>query len=240
MDILNILGVFGIGTASIVAGIVYLSKQVFLHKLKKLEENHRSELRKREEDHKKELNKELKKIESDFKILIERQLEEHKSELKKINDKYHITFSKLHAERAETIKRLHTKLVELEISTWDLLSWDGVNLPNSINKKIDKQHLKESVDEMAEKAVDLYDDFKRNEIYFPENISSVFGEITANMNEITSNIYLYINMDNNSVPDLESFLEKEKETVEQINERIPDAKQSLQIEFRKLLGVVEE
>ena len=240
MDILNILGVFGIGTASIVAGIVYLSKQVFLHKMKKLEENHRSELRKREEDHKKELNKELKKIESDFKILIERQMEEHKSELKKINDKYHITFSKLHAERAETIKRLHTKLVELEISTWDLLSWDGVNLPNSINKKVDKQHLKETVDEMAEKAVDLHDDFKRNEIYFPENISNVFGEITENMNEITSNIYLYINMDNNNVTDLESFLEKEKETVEQINERIPDAKESLQIEFRKLLGVVEE
>ncbi len=229
MDILGILTAYGFGTASIAAGIVYLSKQVFLHKMKNLEENHKNEL-----------NKELKKIEAEFKVLTDRQIDDHKSELQKINDKYHITFSKLHAERAETIKRLYTKLVDLELSTQELLSWDGDNIPNAINKKIDKKYLKESADEAAETTIALYDDFKYNEIYFPENISSVFDEIIKNTLDITDSIHDYYYMDGDDTSKLESFLETEKETVKRIHIRIPELKKSLQIEFRKFLGVIEE
>ncbi|QWH29967.1 hypothetical protein EXW51_19195 [Bacillus mycoides] len=229
MSILEFLGAFGLGTAGISAVIVYLSKQVFLYKMKNLEENHKNEL-----------NKELKKIEAEFKVLTDRQIEDHKTELKKINDKYHITFSKLHAERAETIKRLYTKLVDLEFVTQNLLSLDEDNISEVINKTIDKKYLKESADDAVEKAVGLYDDFKYNEIYFPDNISSVFDEIINNTLEITDSIYDYYKMDGEDVSKLESFLETEKEIVKRINIRIPELKESLQIEFRKFLGVIEE
>ncbi|HDR4484058.1 TPA: hypothetical protein QCQ09_005778 [Bacillus cereus] len=242
MSVLEILTAYGFGTASIVAGIVYLSKQGFLHAMKRLEENHKSELRKREEDYKKELNKELKRIDAEFKVLTDRQIEEHKSELKKINDKYQIKFNKLHADRAVIIKDLYSKLVTVESNAKDLLGPNG-----SINRSIPRSRApKETVEIFENLRVstgDLLDCYMKNKIYFSEEVCKLFEDITYGIPTIAAQFLPYI--PGKGVQVQEEFISvetKEKEdriVAEYVYDEMPKIKGALEAEFRELLGVIE-
>ncbi|MDA2086267.1 hypothetical protein PDM90_02590 [Bacillus cereus] len=242
MSVLEILTAYGFGTASIVAGIVYLSKQGFLYAMKRLEENHKSELRKREEDYKKELNEELKRIDAEFKVLTDRQIEEHKSELKKINDKYHIKFNKLHADRAVIIKDLYSKLVALESKAKDLMGPNG-----SINRSIPRSREPEKTAEIYENlrvsTVDFLDCYTQNKIYFSEEVCKLFEDITDGIPTISVQFFSYMPSKGVQVQEEAISVEKkEKEdriVAEFIYDEMPKIKSALEAEFRELLGVIE-
>ncbi|MES9692000.1 hypothetical protein ABWK39_10880 [Bacillus toyonensis] len=231
MGVLEFLGAFGLGTAGISTVIVYLSKQVFLHKMKNLEENHKNEL-----------NKELKKIEAEFKMLTDRQIEDHKAELKKINDKYHITFSKLHADRAVLIQDLYSKLVVLESKAKDLMGPNG-----SINRSIPRLRQPEETakifDDLKFSWIDLLDCYRKNKIYFSEEVCKLFEDITNGIPTIAVQFFSY--MPSKSVQVQEETIsveKKEKEdriVAEFLYDEMPKIKGVLETEFRELLGVIE-
>ena len=230
MSVLENLTVYGFGTASIAAGVVYLFKQGFLHAIKRLEENHKSELRKREEDYKKELNKELKRIDAEFKELTDRQIEEHKSELKKVNDKYQIRFSKLHVDRAEAIKNLYGKMSDLELSIKRLLG-----LERTMDEELSKDEVKKKFDEANRKLDVLIEYYMINQIYFPEEVCETFNDLQSDSRWTLANFYSYY------ADGGEGNKETEKHQIERyINNEFPKIKRSLEIHFRRLLGVSGE
>ncbi|PES36705.1 hypothetical protein [Bacillus thuringiensis] len=247
---LGSLGIFTFGTLSISAGIGYVLQKTWLHVLKNREEDHKSELRKREADFKRLLDEqvedhksELRKREADFKGILDKQLEEHKSELKKINDKYQIMFSKLHVDRAEIIKELYTKLVDLESSTYDLLGPKGI-VNRSFDKSMDLSELKESLVNTMNKFLELEEMYKLNRIYFKVGICELFEGVRTNVNIVTSGMLLYVS--NYEGPDevsgvLRTELKNiEENTVNRILREIPKLKKALEEEFRRLLGVIED
>ncbi|WP_242276986.1 hypothetical protein [Bacillus cereus group sp. BfR-BA-01446] len=241
MSVLEILTAYGFGTASIVAGIVYLSKQGFLHAMKRLEENHKSELRKREEDYKKELNKELKRIDAEFKVLTDRQIEEHKSELKKINDKYQIKFSKLHADRAVIIQDLYSKLVALESKAKDLMGPNG-GINRSIPRSREPEETAKRFDDLKVSTVDLVDCYTKNKIYFSEEVCKLFEDITNGIPTIAVQFFSYMPNKGVQVEEVISEEEKKKEdriVAEFVYDEMPKIKGALEAEFRELLGVIE-
>ncbi|HDR4460012.1 TPA: hypothetical protein QCP98_000734 [Bacillus cereus] len=240
MSVLEILTAYGFGTASIVAGIVYLSKQGFLHAMKRLEENHKSELRKREEDYKKELNKELKRIDAEFKVLTDRQIEEHKSELKKINDKYQIKFSKLHADRAVIIQDLYSKLVALESKAKDLMGPNG-GINRSIPRLREPEKTAKIFEDLKVSWSDLLDCYKQNRIYFSEEVCELFEDMINGIVSTTVEFFPYMPINHVQEQDI-SVEEKEKvdkKVVEFIYSEMPKIKRALESEFRELLGVIE-
>ena len=267
---LGSMGIFTFGTLSISAAVGFVFKKTFLEvlkykadnhksKLREREEDHKSELRKREEDHKSELRKresDFKKIldkqvedhksrlrekEEDFKSILNKQLEEHKSELKKINDKYQIQFSKLHVDRAETIKCLYGKLVKVQTSAHDLLGSSGM-----INRTVDKTISPEKMQELISKATtdtnDLAECFKNNRIYFSEEICNSFINIIGQMYSIIPHFYQYSSSDDTPTTEEDILMREgtDKVVAEHILDVIPKLKYSLEDEFRKLLGVIEE
>ncbi|MGH0601710.1 hypothetical protein [Bacillus mycoides] len=231
MSVLEFLGAFGLGTAGISTVIVYLSKQVFLHKMKNLEENHKNEL-----------NKELKKIEAEFKVLTDRQIEDHKAELKKINDKYHITFSKLHADRAVIIQDLYSKLVALESKAKDLMGPNG-----SINRSIPRLREPEKTAKISEDLkvswIDLLDCYTKNKIYFSEEVCKLFEDIIYGIPTIAVQFFSYTSSKSVQVQEEAISVEKKEEedriVAEFVYDEMPKIKGVLETEFRELLGVIE-
>ncbi|HDR7801705.1 TPA: hypothetical protein QCY03_005592 [Bacillus tropicus] len=240
MSVLEILTAYAFGTASIATVIAYLSKQGFLHAMKRLEENHKSELRKREEEYKKELNKELKRIDAEFKVLTDRQVEEHKSELKKINDKYQIKFSKLHEDRAGIIKNLYSKLVTLESNVKKLLGQNGsskLEIPRSRNP----EETAEIYEGVRASTVALLDCYTQNRIYFSEEVCELFEDMINGI--ISTAVEFLPYMHSNRVQEQDTSVEQrekaDKKVAEFIYSEMPKIKRALELEFRELLGVIE-
>ncbi|WP_242273088.1 hypothetical protein [Bacillus cereus group sp. BfR-BA-01538] len=214
--------IFTLGTLSISGGIVFIVQKIFLHALNKKEADHKSELNKRE---------------AEFKIHLDKQLEKHKSEFKKINDKYQIQFSKLHVDRAETIKKLYSKLVELESSGQNLLGPIG-RILGTVDRRVAPEKMKELVSKVLEDTNDLSKCFKINRIYFPETVCESFENILNKMYLIVE----YTSRDD--TPTTEEAMKMQRDTdkvvAELIIKLIPKLKRSLEDEFRKLLGVTED
>ncbi|MGX5472604.1 hypothetical protein [Bacillus toyonensis] len=108
------LSIFTLGTATITGIVGYLFKTVFTHMLNKETELHKS--------------------------ILNQQTEHYKAELQRINNKYNITFSKLHVDRAETIKSLYSKLIKLQTNTFALLGPKGMAY-QLIDRSIDKKKM---------------------------------------------------------------------------------------------------
>ncbi|PFF30965.1 hypothetical protein CN327_21785 [Bacillus cereus] len=245
---LKSLGIFTFGTLSISAGIGFFLQKGLLHVLNKKEADHKSELKNREAEFKKVLDNEvevhkseLRNREAEFKRLLDNQLEEHKSELKKINDKYQIQFSKLHVDRAETIKNLYSKLVKLESSGLDLLGPKGI-IQRTVDRTIAPEKMQELVSNAVTDTNDLSECFRVNQIYFSEGICESFIGIIGQMQLIVPHFYQYTSRDDTPTTEETSLTQRDMDKVvaEQIVDVIPRLKRSLEDEFRKLLGVTEE
>ncbi|PFV45510.1 hypothetical protein [Bacillus thuringiensis] len=220
------LGIFTLGTATITGIIGYLFKAVFTQMLNKESEIHKSMLNQQTEH---------------YKSILNQQTEHYKAELQRINNKHQITFSKLHADRAEIIKDLYKIIVKLERSSLDLLSPQGI-VNNTIDETIDESIMREFVIKAAQHTNVLYDEYKINQIYFSEDICKLIESIIVHMQVIGS--YLSDYPPNDIGQELKGSIpiqERTKEIVaHRISEEIPKLKKNLEFEFRKLLGVIEE
>ncbi|QWH20724.1 hypothetical protein EXW62_27390 (plasmid) [Bacillus mycoides] len=220
------LGVFTLGTATITTIMGYFFKTVFTHVLNKESEIHKSMLNQQTEH---------------YKLILNQQTEHYKAELQRINNKHQITFSKLHADRAETIKELYRILVKLQESAYDILGSQGI-VNETIDKSIDEPTMRELVLKAKNESNDLHEKYKINRIYFSEDICKLIESIIIQMQVIVS--YLLDDPFNNNERELEEVIALQERTEEIVAQRIldeiPKLKKALEDEFRKLLGVIEE
>lgn len=168
-----------------------------------------------------------------FQTYLTKQTETFKSELQRLTNRHQITFSKLHEERAETIKDLYTKLVELESSTRGLVDFGHL---------YDKEMEKERSKEVVEKSSELYQYCNVNRIYFSEDICKSLDKIHENFGTIivTYDTYYTFRREILSEEDIVFEEERKAEMRKCIKEEIPVLKNSIEYEFRKLLGVIED
>ncbi|HGF6575976.1 TPA: hypothetical protein ACF2YW_000558 [Bacillus cereus] len=159
------------------------------------------------------------------------QTEFYKAELGKINNRYQITFNKLHETRAEVIKDLYSRLVELELGVKNLIVPEGITYPKSENER--------SI-AVIKNTIELEKFFKVNKLYFSTEICKLFEELELKMGKIiiTFDTY-YVFADKIKPEDIEPMEERKQEMMHCI-EKIPEIKSILETEFQKLLGVIED
>jgi uncharacterized membrane-anchored protein YhcB (DUF1043 family) len=90
------------------------------------------------------LKQQLKKNIEDYKNELQKELEIHKSELKRREEQVGTKFSRLHAERAELLKRIYASLVHLDraafVSAYDPLAKEhstSARVPSDLMVKLD-------------------------------------------------------------------------------------------------------
>ncbi|HDR3890315.1 TPA: hypothetical protein QCO65_004833 [Bacillus cereus] len=215
------LGVFTLGTVTVTGIAGYLFKTVFTHTLSKQSEEHKALLNQQTEH---------------YKLLLNQQTEQYKAELQRMNNKHNITFSKLHIDRAETIRHLYIKLVKLHDSSMELLGYDGI-LTRSIGKSMNPSEMQQAVVKTYQDASELKDYFYDNQIYFSEDICELLEKILGKMYPILLALSGY---KHEWVQGADYWKEKLEEIPEDILSEIPKLKCALEKEFRKLLGVIEE
>ncbi|WP_074554387.1 hypothetical protein [Bacillus cereus] len=215
------LGVFTLGTATVTGIAGYLFKTVFSHVLSKQSEEHKALLNQQTQN---------------YKSILDQQTEHHKAELQKMNNKHQITFSKLHIDRAETIKDLYVKLVHLHERSLALLGSKG-RINHSIDRSIDSVEMRKLVLRAQEVYLDFIVYYRPNKIYFSEDICKLFESIIVHM-EMTLTMLLGYNPE--LIEEMEGWEEEEGKIADRILNEIPKLKNALELEFRKLLGVIEE
>lgn len=204
------LGVFTLGTVTVTGIVGYLFKTVFSHVLSKQLEEH--------------------------KTLLNEQTEQYKAELQRMNNKHNITFSKLHIDRADTIRHLYIKLVKLQDSSMELLGYDGI-LNRTIGKSMNPSEMQNAVAKTYQDASELKEYFYDNQIYFSEDICELLEKILGKMYPILLTLSGY---EHEWVQETDSWEENIKVIPEIILSEIPKLQRNLEKEFRKLLGVIEE
>lgn len=213
--LLNSLGIFSVSAVSILLVTGYIGKKLF----EKFLSN---------------------KLEA-FKLGINKDFEKYKIELQLITSKFQIQFSKLHQERAETIKDIYTRIVEINrgIQRFTSLDFRSDSDLERINKTFDDfWSLKRS--------------FEKNKIIFDKELAFVLVEL---LNKYQDCVFSYRRIVD-SEQKLESnfykpfigskkyhaeIIDKNWDKIENlINEEASKILINLEDKFRLLLGVEDD
>lgn len=109
-------------------------------------------------------------------------IEKYKSNLEKIAIEHSTRFQKLHSERAEAIKMLYEKLVDLDLSL------------NSTLKSFQAEgelHLEEKVKKLSKVHNEIYFFYLPKKIFFEKEICSLLDEIFKKSKEVFIDITAY-------------------------------------------------
>lgn len=203
MDITTLLGnilTFSIGTISVSAVIIYISKAVFNKWLEARTLNYQNDLA-------------LK-------------LEEFKFEKQKIAEENRIKYVKLHEDRAEVIKNLYSKLVDME----DFLS----SYVNHIKQnKTSEDYFQYIRKELFQSVTDFMIYANRNKIFFDKTINHYIKEIEAITNIIVTS-YEEERDDGSDLKNTETWHEL---TSMMINGDMKEFREELEAQFQNLLGI---
>lgn len=187
----NIL-TFSIGTISVSACVVFIAKAIF--------------------------NKWMDVGLEKYKSKLNLELEEFKIEKQKISDEHKLKFTKLHEERADVIKELYSKLLDVE----DYISLNIKAIEKKENNKELELKLYNSVSQYMEYS-------NKNRIFFDKDIVHSLKELDAIIT-IILNLLLDENGKNLSDEMIDVMKRMSKEA-------IPEFKEKLEVRFREILGV---
>ncbi|MGA5663670.1 hypothetical protein ACPCZR_30170 [Bacillus bombysepticus] len=164
--------------------------------------------------------------------LLNEQLADYNSELRKLNDNYQIVFSKLHADRTETIKNLYNILCEID---QDIRSLKWAEESNDI------EYLKVVERKLVTNSLEFYNNYQRNRIYFSEDTCKLFELMHVKLADVNVPINVYYTYRGNlSEEDQEKETERKEKMKKYMKEDIPKLKEEIEKEFKKILGVVEK
>jgi hypothetical protein len=172
--------------------------------------------------------KELDIKSKEFQATLDADLQTHKAKL----DKEHTKFQKLHEKRLEVIMELYKAIVKLDIAL-QLLTAIVKPIPNGTD-------LKEMEQEQMKNASDAYQEFQRfyldNKIFFNSETCIIIDKL--------KNTYWEgfwqgtIRQRLPPAPTFQQTIDEARKASETVTEHIPPIKEKLEIEFRKLLGVI--
>lgn len=154
--------------------------------------------------------------------------EQLKNSLKLIAVEHEIRFKRLHEKRAEVLDELYAHLAEavyLTRSFVSIMEWVG-------DKSKQDKYL-----EAMQKIVEFYRYFDRHRIYLTDEQCELIDAFVDRLREPSIEFSFYLD-----VPKFNQEMLKEKSKVwreawESVEKKVPPARQALEDEFRKMLGV---
>lgn len=225
MEITQFLGILGITSATMIAVAVvfaFLGKYAINFIYDSLIEGR-----------KKQLAEELE----EFKSGLERDSRSFQHQLDIKLDRYNVQFSRLHEERANIIKQMHTKLLEVHSAVSDYTAIGRV-----IKSGEDTNKAEEARIERANKAIfDINNFTQENCIYFEKPLATKLEKI-RNAYYSTAIDYMFLKQSQQYAGHDEYMknVDKWKDINEKIRGELQNALKELEDEFRKLLGVACE
>lgn len=174
--------------------------------------------------------RDTKQFESDLRAKSDAAIEHLRTELQLKTIEHQVRFSRLHEKRAEVIAELNGFLVE---ALWEAESFLS---PMTWNGEPDK---KEKYRAAMNKLVELYRYFDKHQIYLPVELCNSLEQLVKDVRKLVINFGVYVEFHDDS-SDNSSHESKYKAWTDgwdAIKNQIPLARQSLENEFRSLLGV---
>ena len=173
--------------------------------------------------------RDTKQFEADLKAKSDVAIERLKNELQLKTIEHQVRFSRLHEKRAAVIAELYGHLVEALWEAESFLSpmeWAGE--PNKKEKHITARN----------RLVDLYRYFDKHRIYLPSELCTALEGLVTDVRSHVIDFGVYVGFDEKTLND-QTYKEKQKawnSGWDAIKNQIPLARQSLEDEFRSLLG----
>jgi hypothetical protein len=173
--------------------------------------------------------RDTKQFEADLKAKSDAAIEHLKNELQLKTIEHQVRFSRLHEKRADVIAELYGSFVEALWEAESFLSpmeWNGE--PNKKEKHITAMN----------KLTDLFRYFDKHRIYLPVELCSSLEQLVVEVRALVINFGVYFDFPEGSLND---STQKEKREAwragwQAIKNQVPIARQSLENEFRFLLG----
>ncbi|GGK81923.1 hypothetical protein [Haloarcula sebkhae] len=166
--------------------------------------------------------KELNKYQAE----IDKELSKYQAEL----DKEKLRYSQLHTDRAQVTAELYEKLVQFELDMIELTD------PVELGDRPPKRELLMSAKESGNEFLRYY---RRNQIYFPEDVCKTVDEVYEEMKSIFHEFMIY--KPHESEPGDPQDPEHWLELWERVSDdEVPELKKELEDHFRELLGVDTE
>lgn len=150
-------------------------------------------------------------------------LELLRADIRKVAFESEIRFSKLHEKRAEVIADLYSKLVDF-VGAAEQFLYGGASVDS------EKHQL------YVVRQKDLYDTFSKNQIYFPTALCDALSNFIFELHRLTNEKYIlgsYQPMTPEETKDLRDTLRNRWKA---ITVDVPNLKEQLTEEFRRLLG----
>ncbi|MFA4820538.1 MAG: hypothetical protein WC613_06300 [Candidatus Aenigmatarchaeota archaeon] len=152
---------------------------------------------------------------------ITRKVEEVKAEFIKVSYEHQIRFSKLHDNRAEVIAELYSRLYDYY---WAVCAF----LRDFHKTKPDEKEFKK----LDDKSYEFSDYFHKHRIYFDEDLCSKIDELIPTLYSA------YVPLESRDSNDKHLNQDWDK-CAEIVRKQYPKIKESLESDFRKILGVTE-
>jgi hypothetical protein len=175
------------------------------------------------------ITRDTKRFESDLKAKSDAAIEHLRNELQLKTMEHQVRFSRLHEKRATVIAELYSHLVETFWEAESFLSpveWAG---------EPDKREKHRVV---MDKLVEFFRYFDKHRIYLPEDICRSLEQIALQIREHVIKFGVYVRIHDESLTD-HAREQKDKawnEGWDAIKNQIPQARKTLEDEFRALLG----
>jgi hypothetical protein len=175
------------------------------------------------------IERDTKQFESDLKAKSDAVIEHLKNELQLKTIEHQVRFSRLHEKRADVIAELYGSFVE---ALWEAESFlSPIEWHGEPNKK--EKHLA-----AMNKLTDLYRYFDKHRIYLPTELCSSLDQLVMEVRTLVINFGVYVEFHEDN---LNNSTQQEKREAwsagwKAIKNQVPLARQSLENEFRSLLG----
>jgi len=224
IDFFKELGITSLWLIALLFIIGFLAKKLFDFFIDGTVEAKKSELAKELENFKQSLS-----TQAQFhKLEIDKTLEEYKNSLQQVSQEHQIRFSKLHADRAETIKTLFSKLVKMEDSIGSFIApFQGVNEPSAD----DKARI------AATDGNDFLDYYQSNQILFNDHTCEIIDQLNTEFKTAFNKHSLHLRTIKNQ-SGLSAISQGEDPYFDILKNKIPTLKRKLSEDFRKTLGVL--
>ena len=153
---------------------------------------------------------------------ITRKVQEVEAEFIKMSTEHQVRFSKLHEKRAEIISELYSRLYDFQ--------WAVSAFLRNFHKK---NHEGQNANELDNELYNFTDFFNKHRIYFTDDICLKIDELVETLLES------YVPLEGRT-PDDNNVKRDWDMCAKVIQKKYPAIKESLENDFRKILGVAKE
>jgi len=203
-----------IGGAAILVGISTWIGKILINKAVEIE--------------KKDSQEKLKELQSE----IDKKMMDYQYKLNNLQHQQQLKFQSLHEERLTIIKNLYIYMAELQDCT-------SVYIRELIeNKYIMTEEIEKDYYDFKFSAARFMDYGNKNRIFFNKKICKVIDEVTAMYS-------ILLDISHPESVEITEYIKENKEVLDKIfkymgNDEVARFKESLEIEFKKMLGVQED